>query len=375
MAHTIEHLPLMRSSPGAARHLKVHRFGEAGARPKVYVQAALHANETPGLLIAHHLVAQLQEADRAGRIRGEVVVVPFANPIGLSENILGTQIGREALDGNGNFNRGFPDLAPQLIARVADQLGDNTEANTQLVRETLVALVDAQQPVNEFKSLQKTLMRLAIDADYVFDLHTELEACVCLVVAPWTQAPLADFIAELDPRMVHVTDTPALFDTVCSRPWFDLARHVGAHKPVPQACVGATLEMRGVTDVDDETAQGDAAALVRFLQRREIIASTEPLAAIAWQGELTPHEAIEFVRTPVCGVVVYRYEVGAIVEPGTVIAEIVDPDADDPARARTPIVATKGGLLYGRTLNRLVRPFDCVAKLAAVQNAPRGTQP
>ena len=43
-----ERLPLLTASPGSARHLTIYRFGTPGARPKVYLQAALHADETPG---------------------------------------------------------------------------------------------------------------------------------------------------------------------------------------------------------------------------------------------------------------------------------------------------------------------------------------
>jgi hypothetical protein len=39
-------LPTM--TPGTARSIAWLRFGRAGARPKVYLQAAIHANELPG---------------------------------------------------------------------------------------------------------------------------------------------------------------------------------------------------------------------------------------------------------------------------------------------------------------------------------------
>src|SRR3546814_5615348 len=56
-----DRLPLLTASPGTSRELVVHRFGQAGARPKVYLQAALHADETPGLLVLHHLYGRSEE--------------------------------------------------------------------------------------------------------------------------------------------------------------------------------------------------------------------------------------------------------------------------------------------------------------------------
>src|SRR3546814_3259824 len=79
-----DRLPLLTASPGTSRELVVHRFGQAGARTKVYLQAALHADETPGLLVLHHLYGVLEEAERRGSVAGEVVLVPYANPIGLA---------------------------------------------------------------------------------------------------------------------------------------------------------------------------------------------------------------------------------------------------------------------------------------------------
>jgi hypothetical protein len=45
----------------------------------------------------------------------------------------------------------------------------------------------------------------------------------------------------------------------------------------------------------------------------------------------------------------------------------VDPAADDPRTARLAATSTNAGLLYGRRLNRLVRPNDVIAKVAGTQ--------
>ena len=47
-------------------------------------QAALHADEIPGLLVLHHLQRLLDQASVAGAIDGEVVIVPLANHAGVA---------------------------------------------------------------------------------------------------------------------------------------------------------------------------------------------------------------------------------------------------------------------------------------------------
>jgi predicted deacylase len=66
---TILTLPLPQQSPGTSRHVKLHRWGEPGASPKIYIQAALHAGEIPPLLVAQHLIGLLDAADRDGAIK------------------------------------------------------------------------------------------------------------------------------------------------------------------------------------------------------------------------------------------------------------------------------------------------------------------
>ena len=133
MSHVVERLPLPVSSLGSDQALTVHRFGDAGARPKVYIQAAIHAGEIPALLVAHHILALLEDADAKGAIKGEVIVVPVANPIGLAQRVQRRHLGRYDMDSGVNFNRSFPDLAEQIDAAVASQLTDDPVRNVDLV--------------------------------------------------------------------------------------------------------------------------------------------------------------------------------------------------------------------------------------------------
>src|SRR4051794_4796187 len=107
---TVERLALLPSSPGTARHIAIHRY-TGGGGPSVYMQASLHANELPAMLVAQHLIALLDAADAGGRIIGEIVIVPVANPIGLGQAVDGVHLGRYELATGQNFNRGFFDHA------------------------------------------------------------------------------------------------------------------------------------------------------------------------------------------------------------------------------------------------------------------------
>jgi predicted deacylase len=61
----IDH-PLLSNSLGSQKTLTSFHFGQPGSGLKVYIQASLHAEELPGMLVAHHLRALLETAGAAG---------------------------------------------------------------------------------------------------------------------------------------------------------------------------------------------------------------------------------------------------------------------------------------------------------------------
>jgi len=160
----------------------MHRFGRAGARPKAYLQAAIHANELPGTMALHHLMPLLAEADRSGRIKGEIVVVPIVNQIGLSQVVGDTHLGRYDFVGYNNFNRNWPDLAAEVAKRVG-ALGRDAAVNVAQIRRTALAVLGSMRPSNELQALRVAVLRHSIDADTVLDLHCDREAVLHLFVS------------------------------------------------------------------------------------------------------------------------------------------------------------------------------------------------
>ncbi|MEO0884113.1 MAG: succinylglutamate desuccinylase/aspartoacylase family protein, partial [Pseudomonadota bacterium] len=67
---------LPKTDTGDQLQLKIYRFGCIDARPKVYLQAGLHADELPGQLVLRYLVEDLERAVERGELAGQIVVVP-----------------------------------------------------------------------------------------------------------------------------------------------------------------------------------------------------------------------------------------------------------------------------------------------------------
>lgn len=363
--HTQRHA-LLSPTPGTQRELISLHYGQAGSPAgKAYLQASLHADELPGMLVAHHLRLKLDALEAQGRIKGEIVLVPMANPIGLSQHLLHGHLGRFEATSGENFNRYYPDLIEAVAERAAPELGADASANVALLRRHLREAIAAQKVETELQSLRRQLMLLACDADIVLDLHCDNEAVLHLYTETPCAAdcePLARFLgSRLTLLALDSGDRP--FDEACSQPWWRWAqRFEGRGTPLPQACLSVTVELRGQVDVEHALAERDAQHLLDFLTWRGLIdmptpALPEPL------GDARPLAGSMPVASPVGGVLTFLRQPGEALKSGEVLAQVIDPISN----AVTDLTSPVDGLLFARESVRLVRAGQKVAKVAGLE--------
>lgn len=359
------HHQLGHATPGSAREVVSFHYGEAGSARKAYVQASLHADELPGMLVAHHLRLHLQALESQGALRGsEIVVVPVANPIGLAQSLLRAPQGRFDLHSGENFNRHYPALFAPVLGRVEGALGADAAANAALVRDALRAAVADSPAATELAALRKTLLGLACDAEVVLDLHCDGESVLHLYTGTplWGKVePLARLMGAQATLLARESgDDP--FDEACSQTWWQLAEHFGTRAAVPMGCVAVTVELRGEAEVEQAQAERDAQAIVAYLQHRGLIAGG-PVVLPPLLQPATPLAGSESVKSPVAGVLAFRRRPGDQVAVGDLLAEVVDPISG----SVTPIMSRTDGLLYAREPRRFVVAGGGVCKVAGRQ--------
>lgn len=351
--------PLISPACGTSRSLCSWHFGAPGTGPKVYIQASLHADELPGMLVIQHLRQHLQKAEAAGQLRGQVVLVPMANPIGLDQSWLHQHMGRFEMASGQNFNRHYPVWSHWLRESghdVADQLGSNALANVHTVRQAMHQALLRHPPTTELDSLRHTLMGLACDADVVLDLHCDFEAVVHLYMEPECEAglrPLAQWLGAQAVLLARGTGAHC-FDESLSGAWWQLresllASHgsefVATH-PLPQACLSTTVELRGQTDVSDALAERDSQALLAFLADLQVLARQASADAQAPAALClpTPLAGSQYLLAPCAGVVSFQRQPGDRVQAGDVIARVVNPLTGE----SQSVCSEADGVLYAR---------------------------
>ncbi|MGF6836416.1 putative deacylase [Paraburkholderia youngii] len=357
-------IQLPSPAPGVQLTLLAHQFGKRGNGRSVYLHAGLHADEHPGLLVLQHLLAMLVQLDAAGLIDGLVTVVPYANPIGMSQRLFGAVVGRFDFENGENFNRNFPRLDQQVAAHVAD-VSDRT--NTPEIYRTLFAdMLGKATATTPSQALKLELARLAIEHDIVLDLHCDTD-CIAHVYASELQASRATLLAEIMGAPVLLLEPHdaggGAFDQVHSSAW-GTVQAAGLLSEY-QSGFSATIELRGQADVNDEPAAADASNLLRFLGSERVL-SAQALCApapVTQTASVFPLDGASHVPCPCAGVIVYRKAPGDRVSVGEVIAEVVRLDGRE-FNQRVPILSTVDGLMIVRQLKKLVRPGERAALLA-----------
>jgi predicted deacylase len=334
----------------------------AGRGKKVYIQASLHADEVPAMLVAHALKRALDKLDAAGHVQGEIILVPAANPIGLSQVIHGAPFGRFDLASGVNFNRSYKHVAEALKTSLAGELGQDSAANAALVRTHARRTVADWQPASATQELKKTLLSMAIDADIMLDLHCDNEAVLHL----YTGTPLAERVQPLAALLgahavLLATESGGEpFDEACSRLWWDLAGHFGDKYPIPLGCIGVTVELRGENDVRYDLADRDAHAILQYLAREGILRldGLDPLPAPLCVP--TPLAGVESLAAPHSGVLVFVKHLGERVAAGDAVADIVNPVSGQ----TTTLRAGRAGILFASTAHRHLLRGMHVCKIA-----------
>jgi predicted deacylase len=368
---------LFCNTPGTSRELVSLHFGHKGSGKKAYLHAGLHADEPPGVLVLHHLSALLDAAEQEGRLRGEIVLVPAANPIGLSQRIQRQPMGRFELDSAENFNRNYPDLLALLGPHISQELNHDPLANRDLIRTRLRDALERLSPLNELDSLRLTLVRLAFDSDIVLDLHCDNEGVVHLYSeTPYWRAaePLARYLAARVTLLAEGSGAAAggAFDEALSALWWRLPRQCVANgvavPALPLATFAATVELRGQCDVSHQQALDDARQLMAYLTHEGLLeGQAPPLPPLL--GEPTPLAGSIPLTAPHGGVVVFHCAVGTDVEVGTPIADVIDVMSGRLTTLTSPVK----GCLYARSAERMAAAHQSVARIAGAQPLRTGS--
>jgi len=358
---------LLGDSPGRSTELNYFRIGPADATKKVYLHAAMHADEQPGILILHHLLQLLRDADAAGELNAQFVLFPMVNPLGMGDIEFGQHQGRYNRSTGVNHNRGWPVLYDAVGAQLVEKLGDNATENTELVRTALRDWVETLPQVTALDQWRRCVLQEACDADYVFDVHCDDDSLIHIFTVPQlaeNMQQLADWTGAAATLLAEDSGGGS-FDEVWPAIWLRLAEEC-PDKPVPLSVVSCTLEYRGQHDTFDDLNRQDAKNLCGYFQEQGLMTG-KPAGQKSEAPAPTDLRATEMLRAPHSGLLAYCVELGDRVEKGDRIADLIRLDGDGAFVDRIPLLAGTSGQVISRKINKYIWANANVSKIVGTE--------
>jgi hypothetical protein len=304
------------------------------------------------MLVIQHLITLLQDLEQQGRIKGEIVLVPFANPIGMMQNVLGHWTGRFNIADGQNFNRNFSDIYQELCIR-------NPMLETDL-KQIVSNIMHHLQPIDTVSYMKHVLLKEALKHDIVLDLHSDTSAVLHLYSNIKHAKKASTLAGALGAQVVFVEEFAGgqPFDETIFRcwKWFVEKDYINYDK-IP---FSVTVELRGHSDVSDELAYQDAKGIVEFLANEGLIDLSHVVDICEDDVILYPLEGASHLSATANGLITWKKVVGEPVKKGEHLGDIIDLFSG----IRTKIISDVDGILVVQPLMKLIRIGQRVALLA-----------
>ena len=302
--------------------IPVYRLKGDGTGPDVYIQANMHGAEVQGNAVIYQLLEQLKSL----KLRGDITLVPYANPIGCNQKSGEFTLGRfDPITGT-NWNRMYR-FNKALPSQIAEQYKDSDDATLKAAfKQALVADIDSQLTGPDYslptgKRIALNLQKLAHQADIVLDLHTGPISSQHLYCPEYAKDSASYFNIE------HVLLIPSDFDGAMDEasfcPWWSLSEELGKQGREFAVQVEAfTVELGSQEKIDLSAALDDANSILSYLNHKQVLvdAAYQPKAMTRYACMLEDYIAY---YAPMGGMVEYLAPLGGHIKAGEPIARIL----------------------------------------------------
>jgi predicted deacylase len=306
---------------GQAQTIPVFTIEGKEPGPTVYIQANLHGAEVQGNAVIFQLLNRLAKLD----IKGKITLVPQANPLGLNQKSGEYTLGRFDPVTGANWNRMYfldLDFLPDFV-------DENIDEDDAVIRERfaekLYELMNHAfyQPLGlkTGQNICYALQQMAIEADYVLDLHTGPSSSKHLYVPEYAAQSARYF------NIPHVLLIPNEFDgaldEACYVPWWKLSEAFAAKgRTLAIEREAFTLELGSQEMINLEDAKNDADSVMSYLSHKNVFVDThfEPLTMTRYGCYLKHYKT---VYAPRGGLVEYRARYGEVLPAGETLAQML----------------------------------------------------
>jgi len=313
---------------GAQLSIPVYRLKSDIAGPKVYIQANMHGAEVQG----NAVIFQLLEILKNTNFKGEITLVPYANPVACNHKNGEYTLGRFDPITGINWNRMYH-FNESIIAPFAQQYLQASDAEVDIAFKQLLhteitdKLEHNQYGLTTGQRIAYQLQRMAQQADIVLDLHTGPISSKHLYCPEYAQQSASYFNIE------HTILIPNEFDGAMDEanfcPWWKLQtefKRLGRSFTVNKEAF--TVELGSQEQINLEVAKEDAKSILSYLAFKKVLSNKQyvPENITRYACYLKNYKAF---YSPMGGMVDYLAEFGKPLPAGQPLARILRMDNYD----------------------------------------------
>jgi len=315
---------------GAALTVPVYRLKGDEHSPSVYIQANMHGAEVQGNAVIFQLLELLKNTD----IKGDITLVPYANPVGCNHKNGEYTLGRFDPITGMNWNRMYHFDADMIKPFVRESIGKDDSTIEKNFKKLMIDSIEQKLEHNIFglttgQRMAYQLQRLAHQADYVLDLHTGPISSKHLYCPEYAKESAKYF------DIPHTLLIPNSFDgaldeaTFC--PWWDLQEafaELGIEFSISSETLNKesfTVELGSQEQIDLDVALEDAKSIMNYLHYKKVIVAPKYQAKgmTRYACYLKDYKAF---YSPMGGMVDYLAEFGKPLPAGEPLARILRMD-------------------------------------------------
>lgn len=272
---TTRKIPIHELSSGEKLHINVIDVKGTKDGPSCYIQASVHGAEHQGNAVIFQLLEYLKEND----INGSIRIVPMANPAAINSKIGTYTHGRFNPNTGDNWNRLYSDYTKncKAIGEFAQShLGKDNLKICQEYKKLLGTLLsDKSDDLFSYGPkhngiLNLELQKLAVDSDFVLDLHTGQIATRYLYVPEYLEQRCDDL--SFPHNLIIPNEFAGAMDEACFIPWINLKsefKKLGFEYHIPFESY--TVELGGEERISLEEAHLDLLHILHYLFKRNIV--------------------------------------------------------------------------------------------------------
>ena len=315
---------------GAALTVPVYRLKGQSDAPSVYIQANMHGAEVQG----NAVIFQLLELLRHTKIKGDITLVPYANPVGCNHKNGEYTLGRFDPITGVNWNRMYHFDESMIKPFVRESIGKDDKTIEANFKALMIDNIEQKLDHNIFglttgQRIAYQLQRLAHQADLVLDLHTGPISSKHLYCPEYAIESAKYF--DIPHTLLIPNDFDGALDEATFCPWWKLEEafaELGIKFSISSNTLNKesfTVELGSQEQIDLDVALEDAKSILSYLQYKGVIDTTvyQPQKMTRFACYLKDYKAF---YSPMGGMVDYLAEFGKPLKAGEPLARILRMD-------------------------------------------------